>query len=87
MYLLEPYKTSFVIVKKNIYLNDLEDITKLYKVGASDSQSEQKMLIYPENTGAAEILNPSMFPDKLSTRNFFEETIRVDTVDNVLPLG
>lgn len=50
---MEPYSTSFAIVKKNIYLNDLEDITKLYKVGAGDSQSEKKLLIYPENTGAA----------------------------------
>ena len=47
MYIFEPYSTSFTIVKKNIYLNDLEDITTLYKVGAGDGQSEQKILIYP----------------------------------------
>jgi len=47
MYLFEPYSTSYAIVKKNIYLNDLEDTTTLYKVGAGDSQSEQKILVYP----------------------------------------
>jgi tRNA A58 N-methylase Trm61 len=47
LYLFEPYGPSYAILKKNIYLNDLEDITTVYKVGASDVQAEQKILVFP----------------------------------------
>ena len=47
MFLFEPYSPSFTIAKKNIYLNDLEDYTTLYKVGASDTQSERTILVFP----------------------------------------
>jgi hypothetical protein len=53
LHIFEPYSVSYNIVKKNIYLNDLENITKLYKVGASDTQSYATMLINQENTGGA----------------------------------
>lgn len=38
LFIFEPYSPSYSIVKKNIYFNDLEDISKIYKVGASDTQ-------------------------------------------------
>jgi hypothetical protein len=50
LYIFEPYSISYSIVKKNIYLNDLEDISEVYRVGASDIQTKAKMLIYEENT-------------------------------------
>lgn len=54
------------MVKKNIYLNDLEDISRIYKVGAGDVQSQQKMLIFYENTGGAEIYSLADFPTNLA---------------------
>lgn len=39
LYVFEPYSISYQILKKNIYLNDLEYITNMYQVGASDIQS------------------------------------------------
>lgn len=62
LYIFEPYSVSYNIVKKNIYLNDLEDITELYRVGASDIQTKSKMLIFPENTGGAEIFLTNVPP-------------------------
>jgi hypothetical protein len=53
LHIFEPYSVSYSIVKKNIYLNNLENITKLYKVGASDTQAAANMLINQENTGGA----------------------------------
>ncbi len=71
---------SYNIVKKNIYLNDLEDISEIYCVGASDIQTKSKMLIFPENTGGAEIFLaniPALNPE----RNIIQEDVEVDLVD------
>lgn len=45
LFIFEPNSVSYSMVKKNIYLNDLEEIAHLYQVGASDIQAQGKMLI------------------------------------------
>lgn len=47
LFLFEPNPTSHSILKKNIYLNDLEDITRIYQLGASDVQMEKKLIVEP----------------------------------------
>lgn len=76
---------AYSIVKKNIYLNDLEEITRLYKVGASDVQTEQLMVTFQENTGAARIYNFANFPTDLTNRDYESEVVHVDLMDNVIP--
>lgn len=44
LYILEPYTPSYRMVVKNVYLNDLEGRTKVYKVGASDRQSAARLI-------------------------------------------
>jgi predicted O-methyltransferase YrrM len=39
LYLFEPSSVSYRILLKNIFINDLEDITHAYRVGAGESQS------------------------------------------------
>lgn len=36
LFIFEPYSFSNMIVTKSVELNDLKNITKIYKVGASD---------------------------------------------------
>jgi hypothetical protein len=55
LFIFEPYSVSYNIVRKNVHLNDLENITEVYQVGASDIQTRAQMIIEAENTGGAEI--------------------------------
>lgn len=57
----------------------------LYKVGASDVQSEQKMVIFNENTGAAQLYDFANYPSDLTNRQYETEIVRVDAMDNVIP--
>ena len=56
----------------------------MYQVGASDIQSQAKILVFPENTGGAEIFL-SNAPIVESQRKVMEEIVAVDLVDDVLP--
>lgn len=43
LYLVEPNSPSFAILKKNVYLNGLEETSFLYRVGAADVQAKYKI--------------------------------------------
>lgn len=37
IFIFEPYSISYRIVRKNVYLNDLEDIVTIFNIGASNA--------------------------------------------------
>ena len=55
-------------------------------MGASDHQADQKILVFPSNTGAAEIYSPAGFPTSIGSRIHDEVMVKIDQVDNVLPI-
>ena len=55
LHLFEPYSVSYAILRKNVYLNHLEGITRVYQVGAGDIQTKAEILVLYENTGGAEV--------------------------------
>jgi hypothetical protein len=51
MFIFEPYSISYKIAVKNIYLNGLESISRVYKIGAGEGKSKMKLWIDSDNTG------------------------------------
>jgi hypothetical protein len=41
LYIFEPYSKSYRIVMKNVYLNNVENWTKIYRYGAADIDSKE----------------------------------------------
>lgn len=53
LFIFEPYTFSHDLVSKNIEINGLNDITTIYKVGASDEKSTGVIKIFYSNTGGS----------------------------------
>ncbi|MCB0371147.1 MAG: hypothetical protein KDD45_17460 [Bdellovibrionales bacterium] len=66
LYLVEPYSWSYNILMKNIYLNDLEDRTTIYKMAASNKKEKGYILINFSNTSMSQIFTE----DTIATANF-----------------
>lgn len=56
MYIFEPYSVSYKMAVKNIYLNGLESISRIYKVAAGNSKSLMKLWIDSDNTGHSSLV-------------------------------
>jgi hypothetical protein len=56
LFIFEPYSFSNMMVNKNIEINDLKNITTVYKVGASDEKGQASIGIEYSNTGGSEIV-------------------------------
>ena len=66
---------------KNVHLNELDDITTVYPIGASNRYSKAYIAIDTVNTGAS-----GVFTDLSMARpTTIPEEIIVDLVDNNLP--
>ena len=55
LFIFEPYSFSNFLVTKNIEINNLTEITKIYKVGASDEIKNTSIEINYWNTGGSTI--------------------------------
>lgn len=53
LYIFQPYKISYEIVKKNVYMNGLAPKTKVYPIAASNKKSQAKIFIVYGNTGSS----------------------------------
>ena len=53
LYIFEPYSASFQMIKKNVYLNGLGNITTLYKVAASNKEGKSQIQVRYWNTGGS----------------------------------
>ena len=84
MYLFEPLDFTYAMLIKNVYLNQLEDITVAYKMGAGKAYSKGISEVTTQNTGGSRISTDPNFqavPKPLTT---YHEIV-VDRADNVLP--
>ena len=57
MYFFEPYIISRNILVKNIYINNLKDISTVYPIAASNKKYKTNLIVNMKNTGGAEIIN------------------------------
>lgn len=55
LFIFEPYRVSNKIVTKNVYLNDLEEITTVYRMAASNKKSKGYIFVNTGNTGGSAI--------------------------------
>lgn len=55
LFIMEPFSITHNMVLKNVYFNGLEDITTVYKVGASNKYSKGYIAVSNSNTGGSEI--------------------------------
>ncbi len=53
LYIFEPYSFSNQLVTKNIEMNALQNITTIYKIGASDEKSSGEIQVFYSNTGGS----------------------------------
>ncbi len=56
LFIFEPYSFSNKLVTKNIELNNLQNITTIYKYGASDTKTKAVIQVAYYNTGGSEIV-------------------------------
>lgn len=87
LYIFEPYSFSHSLVTKNVELNNLNNITTIYKIGASDEKSKAVIQISYANTGGSEIVSGNLKPRKGNVRSVYseEESVDLDRVDSLLP--
>ena len=84
LFIFEPTELTFPMLAKNIYLNELEDITTAYKMGASNATSKGISEVNTGNTGGARInTDPNFKPPAKPKVTYY--TVLLDRVDNVLP--
>ena len=83
LYIFEPTELTYQILVKNIYLNQLEEITTVYKMGASDKLSVGISEIRLANTGGSQIKTAN-FTKKISPDVTYEQVI-LDRADKILP--
>ena len=84
LFIFEPTELTFPMLVKNIYLNELEDITIAYKMGASNATSKGISEVNTGNTGGARInTDPNFKPPAKPKVTYY--TVLLDRVDNVLP--
>lgn len=88
LFIFEPYTFSHQLVKMNIEMNGLNDITTIYKVGASDEKSTGDIQVFYSNTGGSEITLASQIPQGGAIVNPMvgeKERVEVNRVDSLLP--
>ena len=69
---------------KNIFINELEDITTSYKMGAGSAYSKGITEVHNYNTGSAYMItDPNFKPGYPPNTTYYEITI--DRADNLLP--
>ena len=90
MFFFEPYSTSFRILKKNIFLNNLHRISTMFKMAVSNRRQEGYIFVDNINTGGSEIHTDETAKtfkgiDHSNRRNVYEEPVIIDTVDSVMP--
>ena len=49
-FFFQPYSVSYLILKKNVYLNGLQHQTKVYKVAGSNKKEKGYMMVDNGNT-------------------------------------
>lgn len=77
MYIFEPYSISYKLAVKNIYLNGLETISRVYKVAAGEGRSKMKLWIDSDNTG-----HSSLVEEKEAAKAY--EEVEVERVDSFI---
>lgn len=55
LHVIEPYSSSYNMLLKNIYLNNLQHISHVYNVGASNKPGSGFISVSMQNTGGSEI--------------------------------
>ena len=90
LFIFEPYSFSNELVTKNVELNGLQDITTIYKVGASDQKGTAIINIAYMNTGGSEIIPAPENQQGIPTTGEFgkyseSEVVQLDRVDELLP--
>ena len=55
LFAFEPFSVSHNMLLKNIYLNDLEEISTVYNMGTSNHYGQAPISLNTENTGGAGI--------------------------------
>ena len=84
IYIFEPIEVTYAMLVKNVYLNQLEDITTAYKMGAGNVYSKGVSEMIMSNTGGSKInTNAKGKPADRPGTQYYE--IVVDRADNVLP--
>jgi FkbM family methyltransferase len=78
LFIAEPYSISHQIVKKNVFLNGLNNYTTIYNYGVSNMTGKGSIHLDPYNTGGSLIFN-----SEINKENY--ETIKIDLADNLLP--
>ena len=53
VFVFEPYIESYRIMRKNIYINNLEDRVFTYNLAASDQKTTGRMTVDFSNTGGS----------------------------------
>ena len=56
MYLFQPYSASYKIMKKNIFINSLEEQTETYNLAAGDKRETATIVVEFGNTGASNVI-------------------------------
>lgn len=80
MFLFEPYSVSYKMAVKNIYLNGLEAVSRVYKIGAGEGKSQMKLWIDGANTGHSSLVEEQGLQKPY-------EVIEVDRVDSIVQQG
>ena len=84
IYIFEPIEVTYAMLVKNVYLNQLEDITTAYKMGTSNAYSKGVSEMIMSNMGGSKInTNAKGKPADRPGTQYYE--IVVDRADNVLP--
>lgn len=92
LFIFEPYSVSHKLVLDNVYLNNLQNITTVYKIGASNEKKKGVIMINQDNpSGSMVFTEESLAAVPKEIREGVkswgkQEEIFIDLVDDVLPI-
>ena len=75
IYMFEPYQISRNILIKNIYINDLDNISTVYPVAASNRKMTGFLVVELLNTGASNVETDQTYQDKIQQKIINESNV------------